>query len=254
MLRRRNNQPGQRQSRGVLLRQLLGCALGLGQRLPLAIALRHAHRDAETLAVVRAALVGQDILRLACADCLQPLLQRGLVVADRAGERTAPIQRARQLRLGRLYDMPHDEVTRRRQPAIQIHRRDDRLQRVRQQCRLLLPAGVLLPAAHAQHRPQLDAHSHLREVPAAHQRCAQPRQLALARAGKTPIQRFRHQQPKHRIADVLQPLIVRTRIGHPLRIALIRQRAVRQRQRDQLRVLELVVKEAVAGEIAPLRT
>ena len=54
---------------------------------------------------------------------------------------------------------------------------------------------------------------HLSQIAAADQRRAQPGQVTLARCGKTPIERLRHDQPQHCVADELQLLVVGAGLG-----------------------------------------
>ena len=101
-----------------------------------------------------------------------------------------------------------------------------------------------LSPAKQKHRAELNALRHLGQMPAADQRGAQPGQVALPQRGKPPVESFGDNQAKHRVAQKLQPLVIRARIASALGIALICQRTVRQSQFQQSSILEFIPEKA----------
>ena len=91
--------------------------------------------------------------------------------------------------------------------AIQIHRGQHRLHRVRQNGRTAAAAAALLALAQHQKVAQMQALGHLMQALLAHQRGADAGQLALRQVGVLAVQIVRRHEAQHRVAQKLQPLV-----------------------------------------------
>jgi len=97
-----------------------------------------------------------------------------------------------------------------------------------------------LSAAKQKHGAELDALRHLGQMPAAHQRRAQPGQVAFVRCGKQAVESLRARPgPAPRCPETQAARYP----ACTLRIAHVGQRTVCQRQGEQVWVLELVAEE-----------
>ena len=134
-----------------------------------------------------------------------------------------------------------------RNAAIQIYRADHCLHRIRQQRRLRSSAAALLAATQHQMFSQFQSFRHFRQMPSAHQRPPQPRQLSLAQLRIPPVQGLRRHQPHHGISEKLQRLVVfsfdlwRPRVGS----TFMHRRAMRQRPPQQFLFLKPIIEDGL---------
>ena len=109
-----------------------------------------------------------------------------------------------------------DQLARGGKPAVEIHRGDDRLGRVRKDRRPRAPAAALLAVAELEIAAQLQLLRDLVQTFLAHERRADARQLALRRVGVPRKEKLRRDEAEHAVAQKLQPLV-----AHALRAAVL---------------------------------
>ena len=161
-----------RSPRAALGGLLLGAAPARAATLGARPSARHLAADAEGLRVILALDVQHRVARQAKPARLQVLLQARLGVLERLG---------RWQRRDARREQPRDERRRRPEPAVEIDRPAQRLERIRQDRLAAETAALELPGAELQHRPDTELERHLGERLAAHQAGAQAAQVPFGR-------------------------------------------------------------------------
>ena len=129
--------------------------------------------------------------------------------------------------------MAFEKAPGRLQPTVAINSADKRLADIGQNCRILVPAGVLLALAEVNQRPQVQLNRNLGQRLAAHQ-CNQPLgERAFIFMWVMFIQKIGDHQGQHAVAQELQPLV-----GW---FATPRGASVCERDPGQFRIVELVL-------------
>ena len=185
------------------------------------------HRHGEHLGVIRAALGHRLIVQHLVGLALHQFLQLGLAVTAAALHHLLLLliqQDAMDQRAG-LVDA-----------AVQIHRGQHRLHRVRQNGRTAAAAAALLALAQQQEVPQAQTLGHLVQALLAHQGGADTGQLALRQVGMLAVQKVRRHEAQHRVAQELQPLVA----GDAHAAVLVGVGAVVQCAPQQLRIVEAI--------------
>ena len=110
----------------------------------------------------------------------------------------------------RGYGAPSTASTSRRrrlEPAVEVHRGDDRLHRVGQDRRLGAPARRVLALAEPQRRTEVELLRDLGQRLGAHDRGAQLRQLALGHLGVVLVDVVGDDEAEHGVTEELEPLV-----------------------------------------------
>ena len=131
-------------------------------------------------------------------------------------------------------NQPVDDSLRRLKAAVHVACRNDGLHRVRHDRVALSAAAVVLAVAEQEEIAQMDRPGRLGKVRLADEVRANSREFPLGLFRKTPVEIVRHDKAQNRVAQKLQPLIVRK----PALAVLVCVRAVRQRVFEQLPVLK----------------
>ena len=126
-------------------------------------------------------------------------------------------------------EQPVDERARLRQAPLDVDGADDRLEGVGQDRGLVAPARAFLAPAQPDVVAQMQPARHVGQRPHVDHRRTQLGQVPLGQIGILAEQRVGDDQPEHRVAEELQPLI-----GRQAAI-LIGERPVRERTLQQLR-------------------
>ena len=174
-------------------------------------------------------LIAQRLAALA----LHQLLQLRLAVAE-----DQPVPRVQ-----RGEDVPLDKSARHLQPAVEVHGGDQRLHRVGEDGRPLPPAGVLLAAPQADVVPQAQLGGHAPEAVLADELGADARHAPLGQLRFAAVERVRHHEAEHRVAQKLQPLVALAAVA----AVLVGIRAVREGIHQQLLVAEGIIKFFLYG-------
>ena len=93
------------------------------------------------------------------------------------------------------------------EPAVEVDRPDHRLDRVGHDRGLVAPAGGLLAAAEQQELAEPERAADLGQRPGVDHGRAQLGQLALGQVGVGAVEGVGDDQPQHRVAEELQPLV-----------------------------------------------
>jgi len=186
--------------------------------------------------MIGAALRLQRVFGRAQTLRLQNLLQRRLMIAHGLAALESAVE---PLRRGVDHRAPH-KGTRRLEARVQVDGRHHRLEAVGHQHGLGPAAVALLPAPEPQILPQPQQAGDRPEVPAADQRCAQPRQVPLFEVREGLVEGLGDQQPENRVPQKLQPLVVR-RAGSRLK----RKRTVRHCLLEQRAIAECMPQRAL---------
>ena len=185
----------------------LGASHAASQRLPVlpGFALQPDF-DQKALVMVGTALALHAIDRRSGARRLQPLLERGFVVA----QRLSGAQFERQTFGGFAHHLAADEGPHRLQAAIEKQRAHHSFHGIRKHGALAAQAAALFAAAQTQMLAQANRLGHLRHVLAADQPGANAGQFAFAPLRMQSEQRLGHHQAQHGVAEKFQALIVGT--------------------------------------------
>jgi len=222
---------------------LRGAFFGMAFRLPDPLA-PHARLHRERFGMLRTALPHDHIARRRQAAGLREFLQRALVVPEFLLQLPAFAAVIRGFHRGHA---TADEFARRMHAAIQVDRRNQRLQRVHQQ-RLLVPAAAhLLAAAKLQILAQAQPEGHLVQPGGADQVCPQLRQPAFGRVRMFLQQILADQKAQHRVAQEFQLLVVTLRRRAGGGRLLVYVRTVRQGAAEQVPVGEPVTRRGLQG-------
>jgi len=133
-----------------LLGLFLGGALGFGEGSGATGFVVDADFDAEALLVVGAALVGEDVVGLACAGGLEMLLEGGFVVADGAAEGLAAVEGEVKVGEGGLDDVLFDEGAGGGEATVEIEGCDDGFDGVGEKGGLFAASGLFFSTAQAE--------------------------------------------------------------------------------------------------------
>ena len=158
------------------------------------------------------------------------LLQRGLEVA---------VALAAHVRLHPRTEQALDQLRRDREVAVEVHRPEDRLERVGEDARLVTAARALLPLAEQDEVADPEATGDVGEGVHVHDRRAELRQLALGELRVGAVGHVGHDQPEHGVAEELQALV------RDVESLFERERAVRQRRFAEPGVTERYAERAV---------
>ncbi len=142
--------------------------------------------------------------RRARAGCLQPLLQRGLVVA----QRLSGTQFDGKTFGGFAHHPAADEESHGLQTAIEKKRAHHSFHGIREHGASAAQAAALFAAAQTQMLAQVDFLRHLRHVLAADQPGTNARQFAFAPLRMQGEERLGHHKTQHRVAEIFEALIV----------------------------------------------
>src|SRR4051794_34015949 len=93
------------------------------------------------------------------------------------------------------------------EPAVEVHRGDDRLHRVGEDRRLRASAGRVLALAEAQRRPEVELLRDLAEGLGTHHRRPQLRQLALGQLRVLLVGETGDDETEHRVAEEFEPFV-----------------------------------------------
>ncbi len=167
---------------------------------------------------------------------LQPLLERGFVVAQRG----AGAQLEGQLLGGLAHHLAADKGPHRVQTSIEKQGAHHCFHGIGKHRALATQAAALFAAAQAQMLAEADLLGHLRHVLPADQSGADAGELALVPLRMRGKQRLGHHQPQHGVAEKLEALVVGRRGLFTLICLreLVGQGAVGERAHQQLRVRE----------------
>lgn len=207
----------------------------------------HPHLDNETRLVSRPFFRQRAILRQRLAAALRPFLKRRLGVARRL-----------RCRLNQLLELAPDERCGRRQPAVAIQRGDHRLQRIRENGRILAAAGRIFALGQAEMATKTDRPRHARQSIALNHRGVTLGDIAFAFTRKLLQQHFSDDQRQHSVAEEFEAL----KRAAGLRARTADRAGMRQRRRQQAGVrkgvtengLEIGVGDPVAAQRADQRT
>ena len=167
--------------------------------------------------------VAQDLAAL----FLHQLLQLRFAVL-KARDRACPVQRREYL--------PLDKITRSFHPAVQVQRRDDRLDSIRQNGRAPPAARMFLAPAEPDVFAQAQLRRNLVQALLANELRPQPGHTALRQLRETPVQLIRHDHAQHRVSQKLQALVALAAAA----AVLVSVGAVSKRRHQQSAVTEAV--------------
>src|SRR6185295_1683283 len=204
---------------GALLGDLLARSLAAAGELA-----REPAFDHEPLVVIGAQLRGQPVFRERPAAPLGDLLEARLGVE---GEEMG--------RAGRPFEHGADRRARRLEPAVQVDRAEDGLERVGEQGRLRPASRALLADAELELFAELQALRIGRQDRAAHELGLELREVSFGHAGMALVEPLDGDEREHRVAQELEPFVV---LLAPL--MFVGGGSVGHREVEQLGPLELV--------------
>src|ERR1700733_15227859 len=218
--------------RSLLLRRLLGGTLRPSHKFRPACTIFPVQTDLyrEGLFVFRSGFVHQHVRRLRDAQTLQRFLQSRFEIVHRQCPAVAlhPFELRRQ-------NFPQNEFAGGFHSAVQVDRRQNRLERVHQQPRLRPSAAFLFAASQPQVMPQLESLRYSDQVPLTHHVGAKLGKLTLAKLRESMKQSLARNKPQNRGSQKFQLLVVVDSIfvsARLLRLLLARLRAVSDRLFD----------------------
>src|SRR5258708_15358515 len=102
-----------------------------------------------------------------------------------------------------------DDDARSAEPLVEVHGGDDSFERVREDARLIAIACRARSTPEKESRAHAKVARERRESVGAHDVRAKLRELAFASVGEPPHELLAHDEPKHGVAEELEPLVIR---------------------------------------------
>src|ERR1051325_1075078 len=200
------------------------------------------HLHDEALVVIGADLADHRVLRQRQPLSLRQLLQRGLVVVE---EEVVGVDALDVVAEGAL-----DQRARRLDAGVEVDRRDDGLEQVRQERVLLPPARLLLADAEVDHVAHAVFARLRSEARRAHQVRLDLRERPFVELREALEEQIADDEAEHGVAEKLEGLVV----ADVILLGLVRERLVRERAREDLAPREAVADTLLeAGQVVHAR-
>jgi hypothetical protein len=184
-----------------LLGLLFGRTLGFSEGAGVAGGIADADFDSEALGVIRAGLIGEDVLGLAGSDGLEVFLEGGFVVAYGSAEGVAAVEGGVKIGQGGFNDLLLDKAAGGGEATVQVEGGDDGFEGVGEHGWFAAATALLFAAAEEDVVAEADAEGDAAEMTAADEGGTEAGELALAGARESFEEGFGGEEAKDSVAD-----------------------------------------------------